>query len=153
MPSLSPTMSEGQIVKWVVKEGDKVGSGDILCEIQTDKAVVSHEADDDGVVAKIIMKEGSGTILVGATIGLIAEEGEDWKEVAKQPIEGASGEDSEGDGAGQPTGGSTVGIDVNMPSLSPTMQEGTIVKWLVKEGEGGDRLLAGTWAWALLVLG
>ena len=64
MPSLSPTMSEGTIVKWYKKEGEKVGAGDLLCDIQTDKAVVSMEADDEGVLAKILMAEGSSGVEV-----------------------------------------------------------------------------------------
>ena len=65
MPSLSPTMTEGTIVKWYKSEGEAVGAGDLLCDIQTDKAVVSMEADDDGVLAKILVKDGSGAIQVG----------------------------------------------------------------------------------------
>ena len=59
MPSLSPTMTEGTIVKWYKKEGEKMEAGDLLCDIQTDKAVVSMEADDEGVLAKIMKPEGS----------------------------------------------------------------------------------------------
>ena len=66
MPSLSPTMTEGQIVQWSKKEGDEVNAGDVICEIQTDKAVVALEIDDDGVLAKILQSEGSGTIKVAA---------------------------------------------------------------------------------------
>jgi pyruvate/2-oxoglutarate dehydrogenase complex dihydrolipoamide acyltransferase (E2) component len=57
-------MSEGTIVKWYKKEGEKVGAGDLLCDIQTDKAVVSMEADDEGVLAKILMAEGSSGVEV-----------------------------------------------------------------------------------------
>ncbi len=65
MPSLSPTMSEGTIVKWYKAEGDQIGAGDLLCDIQTDKAVVSMEADDEGILAKILVAEGSSGIPVG----------------------------------------------------------------------------------------
>ena len=61
-------MEEGTIVKWYKKEGESIAAGDILCDIQTDKAVVSMEADEDGVVAKILMEEGVGAT-VGALIG------------------------------------------------------------------------------------
>ena len=81
MPSLSPTMEEGTIVKWHKAEGESIAAGDVLCDIQTDKAVVSMEADDDGIVAKIIMEEGSGA-KVGTLIALLVGEGEDWKDVA-----------------------------------------------------------------------
>ena len=64
MPSLSPTMTEGTIVKWCKKEGDTINSGDILCEIQTDKAVVSMEWDDDAILAKIMVPEGTSGVTV-----------------------------------------------------------------------------------------
>ena len=76
MPSLSPTMEEGTIVKWHKAEGEAIAAGDVLCDIQTDKAVVSMEADDDGIVAKIIMEEGAGA-KVGTLIALLVGEGED----------------------------------------------------------------------------
>ncbi|XP_008000401.1 pyruvate dehydrogenase protein X component, mitochondrial [Chlorocebus sabaeus] len=81
MPSLSPTMEEGNIVKWLKKEGEAVSAGDALCEIETDKAVVTLDASDDGILAKIVVEEGSKNIRLGSLIGLIVEEGEDWKHV------------------------------------------------------------------------
>ncbi|XP_045340889.1 pyruvate dehydrogenase protein X component, mitochondrial isoform X2 [Leopardus geoffroyi] len=81
MPSLSPTMEEGNIVKWLKKEGEAVSAGDALCEIETDKAVVTLDASDDGILAKIVVEEGSKNIRLGALIGLLVEEGEDWKHV------------------------------------------------------------------------
>src|SRR5437763_9120885 len=77
MPALSPTMEEGTLAKWLVKEGDKVASGDILAEIETDKATMEFEAVDEGTVAKILVPEGSEGVKVGALIALLAEEGED----------------------------------------------------------------------------
>lgn len=59
MPSLSPTMNVGTIVKWHKKEGDKIAAGDVLCDIQTDKAVMSFETEDEGILAKIIVSIGS----------------------------------------------------------------------------------------------
>merc|ERR1719250_582967 len=82
MPSLSPTMSEGTIVKWYKQEGEAIAAGDVLCDIQTDKAVVSMECDDDGVVAKILIEEGVAGVQVGTLIALMVEEGQDWKDVA-----------------------------------------------------------------------
>ena len=76
MPALSPTMEEGTLAKWLVKEGDKVESGDILAEIETDKATMEFEAVDEGTVAKILVPEGTDGVKVGAPIALIAEEGE-----------------------------------------------------------------------------
>ncbi|KAM6160359.1 pyruvate dehydrogenase protein X component, mitochondrial [Erethizon dorsatum] len=81
MPSLSPTMEEGNIVKWLKKEGDAVSSGDALCEIETDKAVVTLDASDDGILAKIVVEEGTKNIRLGSLIGLMVEEGKDWKHV------------------------------------------------------------------------
>ncbi|XP_060015405.1 pyruvate dehydrogenase protein X component, mitochondrial isoform X3 [Lagenorhynchus albirostris] len=81
MPSLSPTMEEGNIVKWLKKEGEAVSTGDALCEIETDKAVVTLDASDDGILAKIVVAEGSKNIRLGSLIGLLVEEGEDWKHV------------------------------------------------------------------------
>ncbi|XP_016061697.1 PREDICTED: pyruvate dehydrogenase protein X component, mitochondrial isoform X2 [Miniopterus natalensis] len=81
MPSLSPTMEEGNIVKWLKKEGEAVSAGDALCEIETDKAVVTLDASDDGILAKIVVEEGSKNIRLGSLIGLLVEEGEDWKHV------------------------------------------------------------------------
>ncbi|NXU16520.1 ODPX protein, partial [Pardalotus punctatus] len=81
MPALSPTMEEGNIVKWLKKEGDTVNVGDALCEIETDKAVVTMEASDDGILAKILAEEGSKNVRLGTLIGLLVEEGQDWKQV------------------------------------------------------------------------
>ena len=139
MPSLSPTMSEGQIVKWARKEGEEIHAGDIICDVQTDKAIVSLESDDDGVMAKIFQGEGSGTIKVGELIAVMAEDGEDWKEVASQADKGADSNSSLSDSSEsnvqQTSGGSTPGTAIKMPALSPTMTDGTIVKWCFKEGE------------------
>uniref|UniRef100_A0A3P8SLV0 Dihydrolipoamide acetyltransferase component of pyruvate dehydrogenase complex n=1 Tax=Amphiprion percula TaxID=161767 RepID=A0A3P8SLV0_AMPPE len=81
MPALSPTMEEGSIVKWLKKEGEAVAAGDALCEIETDKAVVTMESNDDGVLAKILMEEGSRNVRLGTLIALMVEEGQDWKQV------------------------------------------------------------------------
>ena len=77
MPALSPTMEEGTLAKWLVKEGDEVKSGDILTEIETDKAMMEFEAVDEGTVAKILVPEGSEGVKVGAPIAILAGEGED----------------------------------------------------------------------------
>ena len=82
MPALSPTMEEGTLAKWLVKEGDKVASGDILAEIETDKATMEFEAVDEGTVAKILVPEGSEGVKVGAPIAILAGEGEDAKAAA-----------------------------------------------------------------------
>ncbi|ETI65539.1 branched-chain alpha-keto acid dehydrogenase subunit E2, partial [Sphingobium sp. C100] len=77
MPALSPTMEEGTLAKWLVKEGDTVSSGDLLAEIETDKATMEFEAVDEGIVAKILVAEGAEGVKVGTVIAIIAEEGED----------------------------------------------------------------------------
>jgi pyruvate dehydrogenase E1 component beta subunit len=77
MPALSPTMEEGTLAKWLVKEGDSVKSGDILAEIETDKATMEFEAVDEGTIAKILVPEGTDEVKVGTVIALLAGEGED----------------------------------------------------------------------------
>jgi pyruvate dehydrogenase E1 component beta subunit len=77
MPALSPTMEEGTLAKWLVKEGDSVKSGDILAEIETDKATMEFEAVDDGVISSIAIAEGTDGVKVGTVIALITAEGED----------------------------------------------------------------------------
>jgi hypothetical protein len=77
MPALSPTMTEGNIASWRVKEGDKFVAGDVLLEIETDKATMDVEAQDDGVLMKIMQGDGSKSVKVGARIAVIAEEGDD----------------------------------------------------------------------------
>src|SRR5690348_8916903 len=82
MPALSPTMEEGTLAKWLVKEGDDVKSGDILAEIETDKATMEFEAVDEGKIAKILVPEGSEGVKVGAPIAILAGEGEDASKAA-----------------------------------------------------------------------
>ena len=77
MPALSPTMEEGKLAKWLVKEGDEVSSGDILAEIETDKATMEFEAVDEGTLGKILVPEGTEGVKVGTVIAMIAGEGED----------------------------------------------------------------------------
>ncbi|MBN7805202.1 pyruvate dehydrogenase complex dihydrolipoamide acetyltransferase [Agrobacterium rosae] len=83
MPALSPTMEEGNLTKWLVKEGDKVGPGDVIAEIETDKATMEVEAVDEGIVAKLVVPAGSEAVKVNAVIAILAAEGEDVGEAAK----------------------------------------------------------------------
>jgi pyruvate dehydrogenase E2 component (dihydrolipoamide acetyltransferase) len=76
MPALSPTMEEGTLAKWLLKEGDDVVSGNIMAEIETDKATMEFEAVDEGVIAKILVPEGSENVAVGTAIAILAEDGE-----------------------------------------------------------------------------
>ena len=77
MPALSPTMTEGTLAKWHVKEGDTVESGDVIAEIETDKATMEVEAVDEGTIGKILVAEGSEGVPVNEVIALLLEEGED----------------------------------------------------------------------------
>lgn len=83
MPALSPTMEEGNLSKWLVKEGDKVTSGDVIAEIETDKATMEVEAVDEGTVAKLVVPAGTQGVKVNALIAILAEDGEDVAEAAK----------------------------------------------------------------------
>ncbi len=93
MPALSPTMTEGNIAGWMKKEGDKVSSGDLLCEIETDKATMEIESVDDGTLGKIVAPKGAENVPVNAVIGVILEEGEDasaldgWEIPEAVPVE------------------------------------------------------------------
>src|SRR5919108_4548233 len=92
MPALSPTMTEGNLAKWLKKEGDEVHSGDILAEIETDKATMEFEAVDDGRVGKILVPEGAQGIKVNQPIALLLAEDEDasalerFSAAAPQPV-------------------------------------------------------------------
>ena len=82
MPALSPTMEEGTLARWLIKPGDKVQAGDIMAEIETDKATMEFEAVDEGTLASIAVEEGSEGVKVGTVIAVLAEEGEDMDEAA-----------------------------------------------------------------------
>src|SRR5215467_8398694 len=83
MPALSPTMTEGKIAKWHKQPGDKVKAGDIIAEIETDKATMEFEAVDEGTMAKIIVPEGTENVAVNAPIAVIAGEDENVDDAAK----------------------------------------------------------------------
>ncbi len=85
MPALSPTMEEGTLAKWLVKEGDTVSSGDILAEIETDKATMEFEAVDEGKIAKILVPEGTDGVKVGTAIALMGGEGDEAVDSAPAP--------------------------------------------------------------------
>src|SRR5215469_3617649 len=77
MPALSPTMEEGNLAKWLVKEGDTIKSGDVIAEIETDKATMEVEAVDEGTVAKLVIPAGTEGVKVNALIAVLAADGED----------------------------------------------------------------------------
>src|SRR5258707_10916853 len=88
MPALSPTMTEGKIARWVKSEGDTVRAGDVLAEIETDKATMEVEAVDEGVLARIVIPEGTDHVAVNTPIAVIAENGEDVEAAAAKPRPG-----------------------------------------------------------------
>src|ERR1700754_3381589 len=83
IPALSPTMEKGNLSRWLKKEGDAVKSGDVLAEIETDKATMEVEAIDDGTMGKIVVPEGTQAVKVNDVIALLLEEGEDKGALAK----------------------------------------------------------------------
>ncbi|MEZ0496709.1 pyruvate dehydrogenase complex E1 component subunit beta [Sphingomonas sp. IW22] len=147
MPALSPTMEEGTLAKWLVKEGDTVKSGDILAEIETDKATMEFEAVDEGTIAKIVVAEGTDSVKVGEVIAVLAEEGEDASSVeapAKsdpKATEAAKAEEApapvQADGKPEPkeTGTSQLTDHAEKAGdLAPEIPEGTeMVKQTVRE--------------------
>ena len=90
MPALSPTMDEGTLARWLVKVGDTISAGDIMAEIETDKATMEFEAVDEGVLAAIVVEDGTENVAVGTVIAMLAEEGEDVADVSAPANEGSS---------------------------------------------------------------
>ena len=86
MPALSPTMEQGKLTKWLKKEGDTVKSGDVIAEIETDKATMEVEAVDEGVLAKILVGDGTENVAVNTPIAVIAGEGEDAAAASKAAL-------------------------------------------------------------------
>jgi pyruvate dehydrogenase E2 component (dihydrolipoamide acetyltransferase) len=134
MPALSPTMEEGTLAKWLVKEGDEVKSGDILAEIETDKATMEFEAVDEGTVAKILVPEGSEGVKVGAPIAIIAGEGEDPSTLPSP--QRAEGKGERAPKPDEPTAGRT-------PSSQPSPPRGEEAKSAAPAPKtSGDRIKA-----------
>ena len=102
MPALSPTMEEGNLAKWLVKEGDKVKSGDVIAEIETDKATMEVEAVDEGIIAKLVVPAGTEGVKVNALIAILAADGED---VAAAAAGGGSPAALKAEAASRPQGG------------------------------------------------
>ena len=127
MPALSPTMEEGTLAKWLVKEGDTVSSGDILAEIETDKATMEFEAVDEGVIGKILIPEGTEGVKVNTVIAVLVEEGEEVPaEAGSAPAPAASsGPDAP---ASVPAAPAAAAPEAPAPDLSPDWPEGTEMK-------------------------
>ena len=97
MPALSPTMEEGTLAKWLKSEGDAIVAGDIIAEIETDKATMEFEAVDEGTLGKILVDEGTEGVKVGTVIAMLAGEGEDASDI-EAPVQDAAVEDTPGEG-------------------------------------------------------
>ncbi|WP_455478548.1 pyruvate dehydrogenase complex dihydrolipoamide acetyltransferase [Bartonella sp. B10] len=131
MPALSPTMEEGNLSKWNIQEGDKVSAGDVIAEIETDKATMEVEAVDEGIVAKIVVPAGTQGVKVNALIVILAEEGEDLAEAVKVVEEEASSfENKELQ--------STIESDLKVEQLVPLSSD----KQLVQPDKGNTRHFA-----------
>ena len=127
MPALSPTMEEGTLAKWLVKEGDTVSSGDIMAEIETDKATMEFEAVDEGIVGKILVAEGTEGVKVNTPIAVLLEEGESADDVAAAPpakdkAEAVPAEAKSADKA------PTTAASAPEPDTSPDWPDGTKLK-------------------------
>ncbi|UWQ92966.1 pyruvate dehydrogenase complex E1 component subunit beta [Aliisedimentitalea scapharcae] len=135
MPALSPTMEEGTLAKWLVKEGDTVNSGDILAEIETDKATMEFEAVDEGIVGKILIAEGTEAVRVNTPIAILVEEGEDASALpASAPAEAAGNEAAPAGGTETPAAAAVAAPAAPQPDLTPDWPEGTeLVPTTVRE--------------------
>ena len=101
VPTLGESVTEGTIERWLVKEGDKVASGDVIAEIETDKATMEVEAVDEGTVAKIVVAEGTSDVPVNDIIAVLAGEGEDASAAASAGAPGAGGKTGVAQGGGE----------------------------------------------------
>src|SRR5919199_1610247 len=123
MPALSPTMEQGKLAKWLKKEGDKVKPGDVLAEIETDKATMEVEAIDEGVLAKILVGDGTDNVAVNTPIAILAGEGEDVSAAAaKAP---AAAPAPRPDGGGQPAPTPDARAEGMASRPAPAAREGT----------------------------
>src|SRR4029079_11406524 len=100
MPALSPTMEEGTLAKWHVREGDEVRSGDVIAEIETDKATMEVEAVDEGRIGKILVAEGTEHVKVNTPIAVLLEDGESERTPTPSPGAGAPPSPARGEGDG-----------------------------------------------------
>ncbi|MFY0599058.1 MAG: pyruvate dehydrogenase complex dihydrolipoamide acetyltransferase [Cyclobacteriaceae bacterium] len=144
MPKMSDTMEEGVIASWIKKEGDEISSGDILAEVETDKATMELESYNDGVLLHIGVKE-KDAVAVDGVIAIIGEKGEDISNLLKEIEGGASAESADAavsdvkEEKSEPSESiDTSNINasvISMPKMSDTMQEGVIASWLKSEGD------------------
>ena len=134
MPALSPTMEEGTLAKWLVKEGDEVNSGDLIAEIETDKATMEVEAVDEGVVAKLLVAEGTEGVAVNAVIAVLAEDGEDASAVEAAPAAAAAPE--------KPAEPAQEAAPVEAPAAKPAADEPVAAAPRPSAGSGDARIKA-----------
>lgn len=156
MPRMSDTMEEGVVASWLKKVGDSIAAGDVIAEVETDKATMELESYDDGVLLHIAAKDG-GTVPVDAPLYILGEKGEDISDLLKEfenpsaPATSEDKEDSKSEGGNESESSSASDIDVSsiparvitMPLMSDTMTEGTIAAWHKKVGDevsSGDLL-------------
>ncbi len=138
MPALSPTMEEGTLAKWLVKEGDTVTAGDVLAEIETDKATMEFESIDEGTVGRILVPEGSEGVKVGTVIAVLAGEGEDVSDAAQAapaaaPAEAQKAAESEAPKSPAPSSTEKLAASA-APTADPAIPAGTnMVKLTVRE--------------------
>ena len=131
MPALSPTMEEGTLAKWLKSEGDEIVAGDIIAEIETDKATMEFEAVDEGTLGKILIEEGTEGVKVGTVIAMLAGEGEDASDI-EAPADSGPVEDVPGEGkdVGRPESDATSEAEITKPARKtdvkdPEVPEGT----------------------------
>ncbi|MEE3153994.1 MAG: pyruvate dehydrogenase complex E1 component subunit beta [Pseudomonadota bacterium] len=131
MPALSPTMEEGTLAKWLKSEGDEIVAGDIIAEIETDKATMEFEAVDEGTLGKILIEEGTEGVKVGTVIAMLAGEGEDASDI-EAPADSGTVEDVPGEGkdVGRPESDATSEAEITKPARKtdvkdPKVPEGT----------------------------
>ncbi|NIY98773.1 pyruvate dehydrogenase complex E1 component subunit beta, partial [Salipiger sp. HF18] len=128
MPALSPTMEEGTLAKWLVKEGDTVSSGDILAEIETDKATMEFEAVDEGIVGKILVAEGSEGVKVNTPIAVMVEEGESVDDAESPAPSGDSAPAQETPAAPVEAAPASAPATPKAKAVEPDWPEGTEMK-------------------------
>lgn len=149
MPALSPTMEKGNLARWLVKPGDKVNSGDVIAEVETDKATVSFETMDEGYVARIFLEEGASDVPVGTPAAILVDEEADIAAFADYiaattavaPVAPVAAAAAPAAAAAVPAASAASAapdvdfIQLEMPALSPTMERGTIAAWIKQEGD------------------
>ncbi|KXZ53026.1 hypothetical protein GPECTOR_8g393 [Gonium pectorale] len=143
MPSLSPTMTQGNITKWRKQPGEQVAPGQILAEVETDKATIEWEAQEEGYMAKHLVPEGTRDIHVGTPVAVLAEEADGVASLASFAPGAPAAPAAAAPAAEAPKAAAAPAAQpnlpphqvLNMPALSPTMNRGNIVEWKKKVGD------------------